>query len=579
MGMRRLTGAFLLGLALLVIAGCFLPTGLAHDAGEETGWSTTPAGDYEIQNEGRQVFTASDGTEIHYGLWVPTEDGDPVDAPVIMSPGPYYGILDHDVTEPADRLGQFLIENYVPHGYAVAQVAVRGTEQSGGCMEFMSDREALDLHELATDLAEAGWSQQAVGVIGKSYDGGASWMTAKFGNEHVETVVPLAGVTDQEALQFRNGTSENRGPFFHAGVYWPYGFGATQLGGEVYEERSAQDRLANAACPEAYKGAAFGPLASATGTGQSPGAEDYWGQRDLRTPILENYEGSAFIVHGFWDWNVDPFQVIPFFTQLQEDPDIDAKLWMGQWGHHYPDRGNPGEGYDRDDFASVLLDWFDNKLKGENVDTGPPAEVQDRFWAWHTRETFPPKDTQRETFHLAPGATLSPKPATEASTYPLAATQAYATGQFLGPMQGQEWWCQTPPGSLSFETPSLEEGFYFSGNAHFHTTVQTTTGGSLYAELCIIRHNGFVYRMAKAEMNLLYASGGDSPEPFVPGLPFKAKMEFVPQDMRLYPGDRIQVNVYHQPFVDPLPDPKSSYTNILGGPGQETVLKMPVYDG
>ena len=38
---------------------------------------------------------------------------------------------------PANRLGRMLIENYVPHGYGVAQVSVFGTGESNHCMDLM----------------------------------------------------------------------------------------------------------------------------------------------------------------------------------------------------------------------------------------------------------------------------------------------------------------------------------------------------------------------------------------------------------------------------------------------------------
>ena len=90
------------------------------------------------------------GAEVHLGLWLPEIEGcdftqSNVSAdckvPVIADVGPYYDDGDVSATTPADRLGRFLIENYVPHGYAVAQVSVFGTGNSNHCMDLMGTDE------------------------------------------------------------------------------------------------------------------------------------------------------------------------------------------------------------------------------------------------------------------------------------------------------------------------------------------------------------------------------------------------------------------------------------------------------
>ena len=73
--------------------------------------------------------TITDDCQVHLGLWLPdVPNGTKV--PVIADIGPYYDDGDVDALTPANRLGKFLIENMVPHGYAVAQVSVFGTGES-----------------------------------------------------------------------------------------------------------------------------------------------------------------------------------------------------------------------------------------------------------------------------------------------------------------------------------------------------------------------------------------------------------------------------------------------------------------
>ena len=90
------------------------------------------------------------GAEVHLGLWLPVIEGCDWDSaeiavecqvPVIAEIGPYYDDGDVDALTPADRLGRFLIENFVPHGYGVAQVSVFGTGESNHCMDLMGHDE------------------------------------------------------------------------------------------------------------------------------------------------------------------------------------------------------------------------------------------------------------------------------------------------------------------------------------------------------------------------------------------------------------------------------------------------------
>ena len=85
------------------------------------------------------------GAEVHLGLWLPIVEGCDLESeivleeckvPIIAEIGPYYDDGDVDALTPADRLGRFLIENYVPHGFGVAQVSVFGTGQSNHCMDL-----------------------------------------------------------------------------------------------------------------------------------------------------------------------------------------------------------------------------------------------------------------------------------------------------------------------------------------------------------------------------------------------------------------------------------------------------------
>ena len=295
-------------------------------------------------------------------IWRPQNYTQPV--PIIIDAGPYYEQGEHcrvpgqdpcragyenDTIATVGQSTQLGLQNFLPHGYAIAQLAVRGTGTAGGCMDLLGPAEMHDLDQAITWLAEQPWSNGNVAMIGTSYDGSTPWEVAAMGNPHLKTIVPISGLPDIYDLMFHNGSAETRGTVMHDGVYWNFGFSdgfgdtpkppptepplpipdlpslhlGNANGRETYQD------MQNLACPEVYEGAALGRYTYATG---SRGGEfsQYWMRRDHRQAVLDNYEGSIFLIHGLQDWNVDPHAAIPFNTQLRAKG-LEMKEWYGQW--------------------------------------------------------------------------------------------------------------------------------------------------------------------------------------------------------------------------------------------------------
>ena len=90
--------------------------------------------------------TGPSESDVHLSYWLPsnTLDGEKVPVIAIISPYFSYG-------QPGDESGhtgivspgrgEFIYENFVPHGYALAQVAVFGTELSTGCFDYRGEGE------------------------------------------------------------------------------------------------------------------------------------------------------------------------------------------------------------------------------------------------------------------------------------------------------------------------------------------------------------------------------------------------------------------------------------------------------
>ena len=168
-----------------------------------------------------------DNAVISLAVWRPNVP-EGVTVPVIAEFGPYFqeaSVETPSIEVPGTWLGQMIIDQILPHGFAFAQVSVTGTGRSNHCMDLMGNAEQLGNDAAVRWFGEQEWSNGAVGMIGKSYDGSTPWQAAMFGAEHdyLKTIVPISGLIGVKELMWRNGSAEARAPIMHNGVYGSYG--------------------------------------------------------------------------------------------------------------------------------------------------------------------------------------------------------------------------------------------------------------------------------------------------------------------------------------------------------------------
>jgi hypothetical protein len=453
------------------------------------------------------------GAEVHLGLWLPEIDGcdftagnisEECKVPVLADVGPYYDDGDVSATTPADRLGRFLIENYVPHGYAVAQVSVFGTGNSNHCMDLMGTDEQRGIDAAVSYLGEAAWSNGKVGLIGKSYDGSTPWQAATFGNPYLATIVPMSGLIGVHELMWRNGSMEARGPIMHNGVYGSFGIDGD--GGD-----------AENLCEGYIEGYVNGPAAYQTGGMVDYAGNTYWTERSFLSRVLENYQGSIYIIQGMQDWNVDPHMAFPIHQQV-EDAGIEIKTLAGQWAHDYPDRieghssqssGRGAEAYPytlRWDWADEMLYWFDWYLKGEGRAPTLGVEMQDNRGGWRFESTYPAPDTE----YLA------------------------INGADMGP----DGTSMSASSSITMSYGPFEEDVYIAGMPTFHIPVTPSTLNGAHGFLEMTDENGM--HLGHAVMDFRFHAGGrDGQLSMIPYVEVMGLMEFMPMDVFISAGETI----------------------------------------
>ncbi len=493
------------------------------------------------------------GAEVHLGLWLPIIEGCDLDAeevpiecqvPIITEIGPYYNDGDVDALTPADRLGRFLIENLVPHGFGVAQVSVFGTGESNHCMDLMGLDEQLGIHAAIEYLGKAPFSNGKVGAIGKSYDGSTPWEAAAMGSQYLRTIVPMSGLIGVHDLMWRNGSMEARGAIMHNGVYGSFG-----LDGNLEDAQNA--------CEGYMEGYYAGVGAYLTGDNLAWTGSDYWEERHFLSRAIQNYNGSVYIIHGLQDWNVDPHMAFPVHNMMV-DAGFEVKGLYGQWGHDYPDRRSGHEGLDsgrggeafpytlRWDWADDLLEWFNYYLMEKGPKPRLIAEVQDNMGGWRVEVSYPPEDVNWIELDMN-------------SCTIIGGSNTISTTS-----------------TLTVECPEFNQETRIVGTPTFHieaTISLLSTSGHLFVEM-VQSSSGM--HLGHAVMDLRFHNGGKDGQSLAPGSTVLAKMEFFGMDVVVPAGDGIQL-VLSQTGEDYIPSPVSMMP-VSVNMGSQSVLSLSSVD-
>lgn len=491
------------------------------------------------------VESAADGVAIEIGLARPAvANGTRV--PVIVVASPYFVPLTPARMKGEDRPEgalphtwihyQYLAENFVPHGYAIALVSVRGSAGSGGCMDLFGPLEQADLDQAVTWLGTREWSSGNVGMYGLSYSASTPWEVAALGNPHLKTIVPVAGLPDIFHFLYYNGS-------VHAGAfgglpltYWPFAW--------VWDDPTgggdASAFAEGVACAELPRGLATNAASAFT---LAPDAVGFFAPRDHRPGVEARYNGSIFLVQGLEDWRVPGKNSYPWIHEL-EAKGLTVKHLLGPWPHAFPDGKSAGESR-RLDFAEILLHWFDFWLKEDRaVDLGPRVQVQDTEGRWRSEDDWPPRDATSVTLHLAAGGALAAAAGGEGEPVAVGADPRRVATP-LDPLLNNAG-VAVPTGALrcdacaSFSTEAAAAPLRVVGQPVATLTV-TPTGPGGHVTVHLLAGERVIGR---GMLDLRLAQGDDVDTP-TPGTPLVARVLLEPMDAVVPAGAALTL-VVHQ---------------------------------
>ncbi len=462
--------------------------------------------------------------DVHLSYWLPSNTLEGEKVPVIAIISPYFSYgrpgdeSGHTGIVSAGR-GEFIYENFVPHGYALAQVAVFGTELSTGCFDYRGAGEGLGIHHAVEWLGSQEWSNGNVGLYGKSYEGATQWEAAAYGSEYLKTIVPISGTTALHALLYKNGSAEARSQIMHMNY-----FSST-----VDYNADDFDNI----CPDILEGLLAGP--TTYGAGEfDPYMENYYDERSHIDKAFENWKGSIYWIQGMQDWNVDPHQVFsspdgtPWY-QIYQEAGFEVKGMLGQWEHNYPDqwtKHNAQEtGYGAEaihnmtrwDWAQDLFEWFEYYLKGIGPRPDLNVQIQRNDGQWRIEETWPPKHSEKTTVSLG---------------------DCQSSGVFVSGFAVVGGAAQQ---SVTLDCPAFSETeyTYISGLVRLHLdTIAFFDGGQIFTEM---QDSTTGMRLGHATMDIRYHEGGSEPQTVLPNDRQYMRMEFQGMDAIIPPGHGIRL--------------------------------------
>ncbi len=470
--------------------------------------------------------------------------------PLILTVTPYYGGGD-PTTSPLGNPSTGLADDFVPRGYAVGFVSVRGTGDSGGCFTQGGAEEARDIATAVEYFARQPWSNQAVGLIGVSYDGTTPQETWVEAPPHLKTIVPVSGISDLYKYNFVNGVPLNVQGFGFNTYYWGIvGLGPAGLEGGIgpTDPASYATAVAGEGCTDQVDVQSGGVSSTLDGN-----KDAYWQERDFLARLKatpDKVRAPVFYVHGLQDYNVKDHNMDGWIQAIQ-DTGVPFKAFLGQWQHAWPDSATTGDckpsasapiatcRYDW--WNATLVAWFDQTLKGVNtgVYDAPPIQVQDDSGVWRHELRWPPADTTPFTLYPDSDGDL------DTVAQPDAASSSYF--DYMGGLQDQV--PTTPVGPVPpvmgataavFVSDPVADDLHISGVPFYEGNV-TASGNraSLILTLAERKADGTEHSINFAAQSLNHVRDLANGQTSIAGQRQFVSVHFLPSDDVVHAGSRI----------------------------------------
>jgi X-Pro dipeptidyl-peptidase len=479
----------------------------------------------------RHVVKAADGVELYVETWLPAAKGrhtPPKKVPTVLIMTPY--VVQGKKRYSGERGDA--IEYFTQRGYAVAQAHVRGTGESGGCLEQTAANQIEDGARVVEYLGrDAFWTSGKVGMYGISYDGETQISVAGLGDKaktkYLKAIVPAATVAGQYEYSHFDGV-----PMAGQALLSNAGYLATT---------SATQGETSTPVKNAQK-ATCQPELMANSLNPTGDVGPYWMAREYRGGA-SNITAATLMVHGLADFNVQPSALAGFYDRLPRS--TPRKGLFGVWNHAFPhSHGQVAPDWARADWFPMVTAWYDRYLKGldTDVESWPAVQVQASDGSWRAERDFPATGGPVGQLALGPAGTLG-------VTAPTGST-GYTEGLSTVPTAGS---------SVTLTTPPLRAPLHLTGQPVLDLWLTTDRpDGHLAAQIAVLdaegqpmahagngtKHATFGYRSLQ-HLQPIRENWFRQSSPTLPAVntPIRVPVRFLPTDLVVPKGGRLQVTV------------------------------------
>lgn len=571
-GLRPRLRAALLAALVLLAPGCIT----AEDGDVEPA-----AAPVEGQTRLHGYLETRDGTLLAYDAVVP---GD--------ASGKWPALLTYDGYAAGSSVDAGYVERYVPQGYAVVGVSIRGTGCSGGAFDFFEPRQAQDGYDAVEWVANQSWSDGKVAMVGKSMPGISQLFVAAERPPHLVAAAPGHVYADiYRDVAYPGGVFN----YAFAGLW---SFVAQPEPGTKAAAQSIAARDETCARHVAARQADNARLHPFLQAQQHP-LDDAFTR--ARSPL----------------WVADRIDVPLFFVQSWQDEQVGVRGVGVVERLHVPwflTVTNGDHGMYRTDASLDRLDrFFARYVKG--IDNGFDAEPRVLVWwdagadgergpSWTTTlDAWPPSNVTAVELHLRAGGKLAPEPAAgpeapDRYAYPAGTTSNGAGYGYPWPAaQTTDKLAPPAPTSLVYETDALERDLVVLGAANLTLHLASTaTDTDVQATVSEVRPDGKVVFVQKGWLRASHRAldpGNSTPfrpyhphdaaRPLSPGETVEMSVEVLPFGHAFRAGSRLQVAI-EAPQVPPelwgfTPAPLPAVNAVLHDAEHDSLLRLSVLPG
>lgn len=386
-----------------------------------------------------------DGVRLAVDVHLPDASG-PFPAVCIFTP--YYRrfrIAPGSSAEPSPNSAAYR-DMFVPHGYAMVVVDVRGTGASFGCRDsFRSPAERADHAEVLEWVSTQPWCDGRIGATGISYLGAAADFAASSGHPALKAIAPISAVWDTY-----------RDHFYPGGCF----LGDVARGyAEVCEALDMDQREAlrkfhyftdpGLQGPAPVDADPEGALLAEAIAGHAANApmQDFLREFQFRDSVLAHDPGftsDSFSPHAVSSGMREDLAILSIsgwmdgaymngaISRYLSAPCREKRLLIGPWDHGARVNVSPFRDRALPEFPLLgeILRFFDEHVRGEDTGLAGEAPVHlhvMRAERWQDAPAWPPHGAER-MLHLGADGLLSAQPG-EAGALEHRATFGCGTGQ------------------------------------------------------------------------------------------------------------------------------------------------------